>query len=507
MEISSNTIICIILLILVTILKCFNCQNANGQQYCTTDSSGNCNLNNIRLNKTDIFNPKSNENSGVIKFKITTSIVPLLKTSICDIFPHLENFLFNEVRLESIEKGVFNSCFNIKRIEMYGNRLKTLEDDVFVNNTKLETLLLYKNHFKQMKASWFDGLNSLIRLDIDRNELEEFQYEHMHSLKNLQALWLNSNKIYKINVDFIASEFPSLKHLYINDNDLACSDLNMLLDKLKAVGIQEFSSTYTYPKRIRSVAPAKINGIECLDDDQWIGRVMKSTFNGNENLPKHIFTELEKLIQINTNSTDIVQNYYSSLTALISLKHDTSKNEFLQKLSKTETMLKSLEFDIQHVSDQIYSTASTVSNISAETNNLAISLSSIKDVNTKLIVLLSNFDPIKSILIEALESFHSNNDTLKNFIKDMMKDFELLLYNHTSLNVTSDICKETYEFKHEVTSYIWLFTTFIIFGILIMIGFVYHINVKVSKNLDSTSAKLRAFIELGEFQRTQSRRY
>ncbi|CAH1974135.1 unnamed protein product [Acanthoscelides obtectus] len=220
-------------------------------------------------------------NINLNEIKILDSYVPLLKNNSFKGLYNLHTLDCQNVVVEQIEGGAFQTLYNLKDIsskelfktvkkikfntfkglrslndlDLSGLSIVSLETGAFIGLNSLEYLHLDHNNISELNKSTFVGLDSLCTLDLSFNYIGNISSEMLVGIGNLRELYLQNNNISLLNADSL-NELPLLeklslrnnclqtldKELFVNNGDLLWIHLEQNRIKELPVGIFEYLS-------------------------------------------------------------------------------------------------------------------------------------------------------------------------------------------------------------------------------------------------------------------------
>ena len=111
---------------------------------------------------------------------------------------YLSSLSINDCKIQSINKGIFNSLFNLKKLDLSRNEIESLENDTFSAEPFESNILELRFSDNKLREINYVQLNGLIKLEIlylDKNQIEEIEIGLFQNMPNLKQLYLHLNKI------------------------------------------------------------------------------------------------------------------------------------------------------------------------------------------------------------------------------------------------------------------------------------------------------------------------
>lgn len=223
---------------------------------CLFFAKDQCRLSNVKLIRTQphfqpaINQPSINQSSLPSDIKmvmVQMSVIPIWTEDVCKYFTALDNITAANNQVEEIESNAFNNCTKLTSIDFAFNHIKRLHLNTFWPLKNLNTLYLYNNN------------------------LTEFAPELVKGLTKLENLGLMSNYIKDIDEVGLGMELPSLKNIWLNDNDFRCDRAMKIAYNLEEDGTT--FTTYIASLRKRSYRTRKVSDIICLSEVQWLHEI------------------------------------------------------------------------------------------------------------------------------------------------------------------------------------------------------------------------------------------
>jgi Leucine-rich repeat (LRR) protein len=178
-----------------------------------------------------------------------------------------EKLWLNNKQLESLSPDLFlslssSSPANLTELWLNGNRLVSLEPSTFDELKNLKKLSLAGNKLSSIDAQLFQHQKKLTKLSLSNNELVSLGGEDggpFRHLTNLKELWLNDNRLDKLERDVFAN-LKSLLKLYLHGNRLAKIEANTFatLSKLQRLDLDN--------NQLRAIDSDMFNGLGSLSE-------------------------------------------------------------------------------------------------------------------------------------------------------------------------------------------------------------------------------------------------
>ena len=142
-------------------------------------------------------------------------------------FTRARTLWFDRNGISEIRPGDFDGFTQVTTLNLRWNDLTTLPDNAFRGLTALTTLRLNNNKLTSFNARAFSGLTNVRTMDMTENDLTTLQSRNFAGMSSLRTLILTSNSINTLPDDAFSS-LPALEHLRLGDNYLASDDLDFL---------------------------------------------------------------------------------------------------------------------------------------------------------------------------------------------------------------------------------------------------------------------------------------
>lgn len=265
-------------IIIVTAMQMANCENLVP---CSIyGDMKNCSITGLTLSlKNYTFKPVASNPSIVIGLEIKKSTVPVITSEICSALPKLQSFVAVQQGIQRIDDYAFNNCTEIRLISMPFNNIHTLGKGIFDKAIKLQEINIHGGSLEQIDVNLFNNLGELLELVISANKLKELPLATVKNLKKLKILYLYSNELNDLDAEGFVSNLPSLKAVYINDNNFHCDRLNEIIATFRAKNILIVDHTHSIYLKKRDYIPHKIQEIICLTYVELESEKMKKGLN------------------------------------------------------------------------------------------------------------------------------------------------------------------------------------------------------------------------------------
>jgi len=364
-----------------------------------------------------------NVKNKLIQYILNSTLMQLLSKN-------LKGLSINDCKLKMIQKGVFNSMLQLKRISLKRNEINFIEIDSFLTelfDSNIVELYLSENKLTKIRYKWFNGLFRLQTLFLDKNQIEEIETNSFEKLNNLIELRLESNQV-KIIKNEMFFDKTKLKILNLYHNDIES------LETIPFNTLRALKTLHLFSNKITSIKFGNfihlVNLEELNLDKNEIGSFDANTFIG-----------LEKLLVLDLSANKIKRLVDGVFHGLINVKTlDLHLNDIDRIEINTFTELEKLEYLILD-SNQI----STLKNakFNAKLNRLSLRfnmLSNLNDINSKsLKYLYVSNNRIQDInfkisLLPNLEHLDLSQNRLINIREESFSDLDKLKYLNLSFN-------------------------------------------------------------------------
>jgi Leucine-rich repeat (LRR) protein len=303
---------------------------------------------------------------------------------------NLKRLAINICKIQSIEKGIFNSMLQLNSLSLAYNQIYSIEIDSFVTEP-------YENHIYQLLLS--------------SNNLKKITREIFNGLSKLQILYLDNNYIEDINVDSFEN-MPKLKQLHLHSNYIKLVENEMFLDKA------ELEILYLYQNNIETIETIPFNTLYSLKKLHLFSNKITQIKIGN-------FIHLVKLEELKLDKNEIGTFEINTFTGLENLKVlDMSANKIEELENRVFHSLKSLKKldlhlnDINQIEPNAFIDLPNLSYLNLDSNKI-VSLEDIQ-FNQNLSELsiqynmLSNLDEINSKELKSLKIANNLIQTIRS---------------------------------------------------------------------------------------------
>ncbi|KAF7996191.1 hypothetical protein HCN44_001823 [Aphidius gifuensis] len=281
---------------------------------------------------------------NIIMMEIYLHKVESLPSNIFNQFKHLQKLfitspkvtslpkdIFNNVKLlielsadmslTSLESGIFDGLYHLKKLTLFDNELESLPNEIFKDLYNLEFLELIHGEIWSLEANGFSNLNKLKYLDLSRNRLTQLSKNIFNGLNELEDLRIRWNGLRTIESS-VFNGLHKLKSLKISCNRLG-SVPRSLFATLDALLVLDLKSN-----RLTNINPGVFQNLHNLE-------VLDLSHNRQTHIDINLFRNLKKLRVLNLG--------YNSLTIIgeKSLQH----LEYLQKLYLNNNEISVIEFN------------------------------------------------------------------------------------------------------------------------------------------------------------------
>ncbi|KAJ6633048.1 Reticulon-4 receptor-like 2, partial [Pseudolycoriella hygida] len=246
----------------------------------TFGSIKNCTITGVHLSmKNFTLTPIASNPNLIQSLEITKSTIPVITTELCTALPKIKSFFAIQQGIQIIKDYAFNNCTEITLISMPFNSIHTLGTGIFDKTKKLQEINIHGGALEQIDVNLLNNLGELTELVISANRLRELPVAAVKNLKKLKILYLYSNELTDLDAESLVKQLPSLKGVYINDNNLQCDRLNDIIATFKAKNILIVEHTHAIYLKKRDYIPHKIQDIICLTHVELESEKMKRGLN------------------------------------------------------------------------------------------------------------------------------------------------------------------------------------------------------------------------------------
>lgn len=327
------------------------------------ETNRKCAINGLTLTTRNYtFIPVAPNPNFVTKFELLKSIVPVLTANICTTFTKLRHFTAIEQYIEIVEDYAFNNCTDVIDINLEKNNIHKLGTGIFSNTKKLQRVHILGGSLSNVDIDLFNNLGELTQLLFSANGLKELPIASIKNLKKLELLYLYSNDLTDLDADGLVANLPSLKSIYINDNNFHCDRLIEIIEIFQAKKIKVPDHTYEKHLKKRDYIPRKISNIICLSQAQLEAERLKKALAGSledlKDLPlgeaviqlKNVvdsgLTDADSEIVILSNS---VNDTLESLNEKISCLYGTFQNSSIEITGSIDELRQNFEILEHHL--------------------------------------------------------------------------------------------------------------------------------------------------------------
>lgn len=207
---------------------------------------------------------------SITTFKfVDPSFVPVLTNDVCETFPNLLWFYANSVSIEEIHADAFKKCSKLDELHLENNPIKKLPEHTFAGLSELKELRLSNAILPEISEELFWDLKSLEMLDLSWSKIELIPAKAFEEMGELQILRLHSNELMDLEVEKMLQSLEKLQRFYLTDNNFRCDRLEEILMVFAQKHVKSDMFRSYERSRTRSYKVNDINGIHCLDEEQW----------------------------------------------------------------------------------------------------------------------------------------------------------------------------------------------------------------------------------------------
>lgn len=342
MQILTKTLL---MLLIIGTIRATNCETLVP---CTGYDIKNCTITGLTLSLTNFtFKPVAVIPNNVVGLEIKKSTVPVITSAICTALPKLKSFVAIQQGIQVIQDYAFNNCTDITLISLPFNNIHTLGKGIFDNTKRLQEINIHGGSLERIDENLLDNLGELLEFVVSANKLKELPVAAVKNLKKLKILYLYSNELTDLDANGLISNLPSLKAVYINDNNFHCDRLNEIIMAFKAKNILIVDHTHSIYLKKRDYIPHKIQEIICLSHAELESEKMKNGLNLS--LAELKDTPLGKaVIQLKDIVSSGFQDADENIVTLFNMLNGTSNDlsaqfvnlsRTVQEMTKTITLL------------------------------------------------------------------------------------------------------------------------------------------------------------------------
>ncbi|KAG6441533.1 hypothetical protein O3G_MSEX001830 [Manduca sexta] len=245
-------------------------------------------------------------------------------------------------RLQYVNKGLFNSFINLRKLNLHCNNITNIYEESFDGLTKLESLDLSENKLTSL-ANIFTPLKNLQHLNLSRNNIE-FINENYFDNWLLQHLDVSHNNLRKLAPGALQL-LPNLARLLLTDNPhLGITQLDSQLlvgtgRRLQQIdasrtGLYQVPEAFTHSVRFLSLIGNRISAVRCGDLDSY-PLLQSLDFSDNKivSIEDDSIGRLEMLLFLNIN-----KNFLTSVPKSLpdELKYLSINNNVIKNLSNPD---------------------------------------------------------------------------------------------------------------------------------------------------------------------------
>jgi Leucine-rich repeat (LRR) protein len=229
----------------------------------------------------------------------------------------IKRLTLNDCKIQSINKGVFNSMLQLNSLSLNRNEISSIEVDSFLTEP-------FESHLSELYMS--------------NNKLTKIQRVLFRNLLRLQILCLDNNLIDDVDANSFAN-MPKLKELHLHSNLLRQIKNEMFLDK------SELEILYLYQNNIETIETIPFNTLYALNKLHLFSNKITQIKLGN-------FIHLVKLDELKLDKNEIGSFEVNTFTGLNSLsKLDLSANKIKKLANGVFYSLKNLKTLDLHLND------------------------------------------------------------------------------------------------------------------------------------------------------------
>ncbi|XP_039748065.1 immunoglobulin domain and leucine-rich repeat-containing protein 2-like [Pararge aegeria] len=205
----------------------------------------------------------------------------LTKEVLADYGRYLQDLIWTDSNITSIDIDVFKGLHRIQNIDLSGNEIKRTEQGLFARLSRLKYLNLSRNHIDDIPRFTFTDLENLELLDVSHNNLQVLPFQVFGQMTKLQYLDISHNKIATF-LDYYFKPNRQLKSLFLNNNSLVKITSNALVN-LKELETLDISSN-----KLDHIHKSLFDSLEQL-------RELYMSYNNFQNISHEAFKNLKKL--------------------------------------------------------------------------------------------------------------------------------------------------------------------------------------------------------------------
>ncbi|KAG5880976.1 hypothetical protein JTB14_018705 [Gonioctena quinquepunctata] len=321
-------------------------------------------------------------NSCPITLKILSSQNSIVPSSAFSNFSFITILRMENINLEKLLPGAFNTLNSLKEVYLSGNNIKDLSPGIFNSLLELRILDLSRNQLKSLGRSCLSGATHLRKIDLSWNSLITFEDSVLdQNILELEYMDLSFNNITQLEIKNVHNKILTID---MSSNKISVIDfcvsgfkkLRISKNELKSLG--QVNCSDVDPKI--TDLDISFNQIYELSSDTFINLTqlqnLSLAFNNISFLPTGLFSNVHSLVVLNVSSNDLDQFLPGTFEHLESLQIlDLSNN----KITAIKRYLHSLgnltELNIQQnrISDlesaELVADLPKLSRISLDNNN------------------------------------------------------------------------------------------------------------------------------------------
>lgn len=160
----------------------------------------------------------------------------------------LEELFLEENRLRSFNStALFGDRSNLTLLNLEKNRLSEIDEHSFASLQKLKILILSYNKISYVRKGTFNQNTILEKLYLDHNEMTTLDIQSFpkEGLPQLNFLSIDKNRLMFMS-SFLLRRFPGLQMMTLEGNPWKCTCVEVLNNRLNAMGIRRPYSEYGY---------------------------------------------------------------------------------------------------------------------------------------------------------------------------------------------------------------------------------------------------------------------
>lgn len=237
---------------------------------CIEDSRGWCRFSSIKLLKSKYrFQPFAERpDEDIRKVSFDDSTIPVFASDVCDTFSNVEELWLERLEMYEVANDAFQSCAKLRWLRLDNSYITNLPGDVFKHNQHLRILYIEDNQIRRVNEQWFVGLTELEELYFSVTQIDYFPLNALQDAANLKKLVLHSNNLIDLDEMLIVKQFPKLREIFYNKNEISCRRMTAINAALNSTGVKPMPETWG-PVRLRPYNTSAVDGIDCLDEDTW----------------------------------------------------------------------------------------------------------------------------------------------------------------------------------------------------------------------------------------------